>query len=99
MKPTTIANTQSLITTIDELGIPFAQMCEELCGVIWDRDARRFEDMAMDELDVITVILEVEKSFGLEITDGLLEDLITSTRPNDLVVVAERRRRLDELGI
>lgn len=94
-----INDINSLIQTIAELGIPFEKMCEEHCGVEWDRNARSFDEMMMDDLDVISVILEIEKKFDIDITDVLLEELVISTKPNDLVVASNRNSRLDELGI
>lgn len=94
-----INDLNSLIQTIADLGIPFEKMCEEHCGVEWDKNARSFEEMMMDELDVITVIIEIENKFDVNVTDTLLEEIIVSTKPNDLVVASNRNSRLDELGI
>ena len=67
-------------------------------GCQWDCSAKTFEEIGADMLDIIEVIMELEKIMDCEITDALAE-LVSIGNPNDLLLSVARQRKLDELGI
>ena len=93
-----IKSLPQLIVVIEELEIPVEHITEEKCGVKWDRGASKFQDMDLDELDVITVVMEIEEKFDLNVWDYVVEELF-NTKPDDLVAGRRRNERLRDLGI
>lgn len=81
-----------------EMKIPFEEICKEICDTDWNAKAKTFYDMEMDELDVIAVVIEIEKRFGIKISDHCVDTML-SERPHSLVEMSRRNDRLDELGI
>lgn len=95
---TEIKSIADLKDKIVELEIPVEEITEERCGVKWDSDANRFTDMGLDELDVISVVIEIEEKFGLNVWDYVVEEMF-DTKPDDLVAGRRRNDRLHEIGI
>ena len=93
------------ISTIDELvnfiagrGFSLENLYEEKVGCDWCYEAKTFDEMGADDLDVIELIMEIEKLFDCVIADECC-DLIRNMNPNDLLISARRQKRLWELGI
>jgi acyl carrier protein len=70
----------------------------EAKGCEWDYSAKTFDEIGADMLDIIEVIMELEKIMDCEITDDLA-DLVSISNPNDLLLSVTRQRKLDDLGI
>lgn len=93
-----ISDIETLKQTICEMRIPLDDICENLCSIKWNPNARTFYEMDMDELDVIAAVIEIEKKYEIQICDLVL-DKILSIHPDSLMVGLRRSDRLDELGI
>lgn len=91
-----IKTIEDLIKVIDG-GFSFEIFFEKL-GIDWDYEAETFEEMGADDLDVIEMIMELEKTFDCEIRDECGE-LMLKMNPNDLLISVRRKRKLDDLGI
>ena len=93
-----IKSVAQLIATIEELDIPLEQITEDKCGAKWDRGANKFLDMDLDELDVISVVMEMEEKFGLNVRDYVVEEMF-GMKPDLLVAGRRRNDMLRDLGI
>jgi acyl carrier protein len=98
MKKSIINDIETLKQTICDMRIPLDEICEKLCSINWDLNARTFYEMDMDELDVISAVIEIEKKYEIQICD-LVVDQLLRIQPESLMVVLRRSDRLDELGI
>ena len=93
-----------IITTIEEF-IAFLDRSnfsiEEYCGSKigdWDYEAKSFAELGFDALDIIEMIMDIEKALDCEIRDECVE-FIEDMNPNDLTKRVRRMKRLDDLGI
>jgi hypothetical protein len=98
MKKNIINDIETLKQTIYEMRIPLDEICEKLCSINWDMNARTFYEMDMDDLDVIAAVIEIEKQYEIQICD-LVVDKILQIHPDSLMVGLRRSDRLDDLGI
>ncbi len=98
MKKNTINDIETLKQIICEMRIPLDDICEKICSINWDMNARTFYEMDMDELDVIAAVIEIENKYEIRICD-LVVDKILRIHPESLMVGLRRSGRLDELGI
>lgn len=64
----------------------------------WDYNAKTFAEMDVDDLDLIEVIMNIEKKYDCEIPDDLGEKIL-SENPQPLMKSYLRNSRLEELGI
>ena len=83
---------------IEEIGIPVDKICESLCGIKWNKNANTFYEMELDELDVIGLVIEIEKDYNLNVSDLVLYEILR-IKPDSLIAGLRRNERLDELGI
>jgi|LauGreDrversion4_2_1035121.scaffolds.fasta_scaffold26130_7 hypothetical protein len=67
-------------------------------GCDWDYTAKTFEEIGADELDIIEVIMDLERIMDCVIEDDLGE-LIMIGNPNEYILSIRRQKKLDELGI
>jgi acyl carrier protein len=74
------------------------KLVNEKTGCQWDYTAKTFGQMGVDELDVVELVMDIEKIFDCVITDDLL-DVLYGCDPNSLLVSVIRQRKLEELGI
>lgn len=93
-----IETPEALARKMAEKGIGIDRVYEERTGCPWDYEAKSFEDMGADGLDIVETMMELEKQLDCEITDWCCE-LVESMNPNDLLIWKRRQERLDELGI
>lgn len=93
-----INDIETLKQTICEMQIPFDKICENLCSIKWNPNARTFYEMDMDELDVIATVIDIENKYEIQICDLVL-DKILRIHPDSLMVGLRRLDRLVELGI
>jgi acyl carrier protein len=93
-----INDIETLKQTICQMRIPLDEICENLCNIKWNQNAKTFYDMDMDELDVIGAVIEIEKKYEILISD-LVVDQILRIHPDSLMIGLRRSGRLDELGI
>ena len=69
-----------------------------LDDLIWDYDAKSFDDMGLDDLDIVETIMHIEKEYGCSIPDDLGEYMF-SMDPQLLMRSHIRNRRIEELGL
>ena len=67
-------------------------------GLEWNYDAKCFGDLGADDLDIIEVIMWLEKVMGCYIPDELGE-VILKMNPNELIQSYVRDKKIKELGI
>ena len=92
-----LTTTKQLAELLAIKSVSLEKMFEDK-GCEWDYSAKTFEEIGADMLDIIEVIMELEKIMDCEITDALAE-LVSIGSPNDLLLSVTRQRRLDDLGI
>ena len=86
--------------------VSLEQIIKERCNVDWDYNAKTFDEMGLDDLDIVEVIMDIEKNYDCFIADefcvelgALGSDKKEYINPNDLIVSVVRDRKLKELGI
>lgn len=94
----TIRTLEQFIELLDRNNFSIEDLCVDKIGVDWDYEARSFEELGFDELDIIEMIMEIEKALDCEIRDECCE-LIDAMNPNDLTRRVRRQKKLDDLGI
>jgi hypothetical protein len=93
-----IETPEQLAREMARKGIGIDQAYEERTGCPWDYEAKSFEEMGADAVDIIETMMDLEKRLDCEITDWCCE-LVESMNPNDLLIWKRRQGRLDDLGI
>ena len=93
-----IETPEQLARKMAEKGIGIDQIYEERTGCPWDYEAKSFEEMGADAVDIIETMMDLEKKLDCEITDACCE-LVEEMNPNDLLIWKRRQRKLDDLGI
>ena len=52
------------------------KLIKEMCyGNKFDLNSKNWSDLGMDELDIIEMIMEIEKEYDIVITDDMLENI------------------------
>lgn len=87
-----------LILSITEMEIPLDTIFEEVCGIKWNPESRNFYEMGLDEIDVISVVIEIEKEYNLNIIDYAVVEML-NIRPQSLITEFLRNKKLKEIGI
>jgi acyl carrier protein len=64
----------------------------------WDYNAKTFNEMNVDDLDMVEVIMNIEKEYDCEIPDDL-GDYMFSMDPQLLMRSYIRNKRIEELGL
>lgn len=64
----------------------------------WDHSAKKFIEMNVDDLDLVEVIMNIEKEYDCSIPDELGEYMF-SMDPQLLMRSYIRNKRIEELGI
>lgn len=97
---------EEFIQFIATNNLSLEQIVKERCNIDWDYNAKTFQEMGLDDLDIVEVIMDIEKDYDCFISDLLLGELgaLGSDKkeyinPNDLIVSVIRDRKLKELGI
>lgn len=97
---------EEFIQFIATNNISLEQIVKDRCDVDWDYNSKTFYEMGLDDLDVVEVIMDIEKCYDCFITDELCGELgiLGSSdkkyiNPNDLIVSVVRDRKLKELGL
>lgn len=93
-----IETPEQLARKMAEKGIGIDQIYEERTGCPWDYEAKSFEEMGADAVDIIETMMDLERRLDCEITDWCCE-LVEEMNPNDLLIWKRRQKRLDDLGI
>lgn len=94
----TIRTVEEFIDLLDRNNFSIEELCIDKIGIDWDYEAKSFKELGFDGLDIVVIIMEIEKILDCEIRDSCAE-LIDVMNPNDLTRRARRQKRLDELGI
>ena len=93
-----ITTIEEFIALLDRNNYSIENLYRDKIGAEWDYEARSFEELGCDELDIIEMIMEMEKALDCDIRDECCE-LIELMNPNDLTRRVRRQKKLDELGI
>jgi len=93
-----IETPEHLARKMAEKGIGIDQAYEERTGCPWDYEAKSFEEMGADAVDIIETMMDLENRLGCEIADACCE-MVEEMNPNDLLIWKRRQRKLDDLGI
>ena len=93
-----ITTIEEFITLLDRNNFSIEELCSTQIGVDWDYEASSFAELGFDGLDIVEMIMEIEKRLDCEIRDSCAE-LIDVMNPNDLTKRVRRMKRLDDLGI
>lgn len=93
-----ITTIEEFIALLDRNNFSIEELCSTQIGVDWDYEARSFPELGFDGLDIVEMIMEIEKVLDCEIRDSCVE-LIDAMNPNDLTKRVRRMKRLDDLGI
>ena len=93
-----ITTIEEFITLLDRNSFSIEELCVDKIGVDWDYEAASFAELGFDGLDIVEMIMEIEKVLNCEIRDACVE-LIEEMNPNDLTKRVRRMKRLDDLGI
>ena len=104
---TKIDTKTKLIQFIIENTIPLEDIVKKRFDITWDYNSKSFLDMGLDELDIIELVMILEKDYECSISDELCTDLGALTNlhqsniinPNDLIRSYIRERKLKELGL
>jgi acyl carrier protein len=101
----TINTKEQFIQFILDKNINLGHYLEKL-NLKWDYNAKTFAEMGVDDLDVVEIIMSIEKDYDCFISDefcGELGILGSSNKnyinPNDLIIGVVRDRKLKELGL
>ena len=80
-----ITTIEEFIALLDRNNFSIEDLCSTQIGVDWDYEARSFEELGFDGLDIVEMIMEIEKVLDCEIRDSCVE-LIDAMNPNDLTI-------------
>jgi len=95
-----ITTIEEFIALLDSNNFSIEELCVDKIGVDWDYEASSFAELGFDGLDIVEMIMEIEKVLDCEIRDVCAgAELIYAMNPNDLTKRVRRLKRLDELGI
>ena len=102
----TINTKEEFIQFLSIKNISLERIVKERCNVDWDYNVKTFDEMGVDDLDIVEIIMDIEKNYDCFITDefcGELGILGSSDKnyinPNDLIISVIRDRKLKELGL
>ena len=102
----TINTKEEFIQFLSIKNISLERIVKERCNVDWDYNVKTFDEMGVDDLDIVEIIMDIEKNYDCFITDefcgelGILgSDKKEYINPNDLIVSVVRDRKLKELGL
>jgi acyl carrier protein len=102
----TINTKEEFIQFIATNNLSLEKIVKERCNIDWDYNAKTFQEMGLDDLDIVEVIMCIEKDYDCFISDEFCPELgaLGSSdkkyiNPNDLIVSVVRDRKLKELGI
>jgi acyl carrier protein len=93
-----INNIQDFINLLDENKTSIEDLTQEIIGFDWDYAAKKFEDMEIEQLDIIEMVMEIERRYKCMFDDNFLE-LMYDMNPNEVAIPARREKRLNQLGI
>jgi acyl carrier protein len=93
-----INNIQDFIDLLDENKASIEDLTQEIIGFDWDYTAKKFKDMEIEHLDIIEMVMEIERRYRCMFNDNFLE-LMYDMNPNEVAIPARRERKLNQLGI
>ena len=93
----TIRTLEQFIEFLDRSNFSIEEYCGSKIGD-WDYEAKSFAELGFDGLDIVEMIMDIEKALDCEIRDECVE-FIEDMNPNDLTKRVRRQKRLDDLGI
>jgi acyl carrier protein len=99
----TINTKEELIQFIFDKNIRIEYYVEKK-GIEWNYNAKSFSELVEDDIDIIEIIMDIEKDYDCEITDKLCDDLgilnaNSTINPNELCINFIRDQKLKDLGI
>ena len=93
-----ISNIQDFIDLLDENKTSIEDLTQEIIGFDWDYSTKKFKDMEIEDLDIIEMVMEIERRYRCLFNDNFLE-LMYNMDPNEVAIPARRERKLKQLGI
>jgi len=93
-----INNIQDFIDLLDENKTSIEDLTQEIIGFDWDYATKKFKDMEIEDLDIIEMVMEIERRYRCLFNDNFLE-LMYNMDPNEVAIPARRERKLKQLGI
>lgn len=93
-----IRSIQDFIDLLEENKTSIEDLTRETIGFDWDYAAKKFEDMEIENLDIIEMVMEIERRYKCMFDDNFLE-LMYDMDPNEVAIPARRERKLRQLGI
>ena len=93
-----INNIQDFIDLLDENKTSIEDLTQEIIGFDWDYSTKKFKDMEIEDLDIIEMVMEIERRYRCLFNDNFLE-LMYNMDPNEVAIPARRERKLKQLGI
>jgi acyl carrier protein len=93
-----IKTIEQFIDLLDRNNFSIEDFCKNFMGVDWNYEAKSFGELGLHGLDIVEMIMEIEKVLDCQIYDNCVE-MIELMNPNDLTKRIRRNKKLNDLGI
>lgn len=93
-----IKTVEQFIDLLDRNNFSIEDFCKNFMGVDWNYEAKSFGELGLHGLDIVEMIMEIEKVLDYQIYDNCVE-MIELMNPNDLTKRIRRNKKLNDLGI
>ena len=93
-----IKTVEQFIDLLDRNNFSIEDFCKNFMGVDWSYEAKSFGELGLHGLDIVEMIMEIEKVLDCQIYDNCVE-MIELMNPNDLTKRIRRNKKLNDLGI
>jgi acyl carrier protein len=93
-----IKTVEQFIDLLDRNNFSIEDFCKNFMGVDWNYEAKSFGELGLHGLDIVEMIMEIEKVLDCQIYDNCVE-MIELMNPNDLTKRIRRNKKLNDLGI
>ncbi len=93
-----IKTLEQFIDLLDRNNFSIEDFCKNFMGVDWNYEAKSFGELGLHGLDIVEMIMEIEKVLDCQIYDNCVE-MIELMNPNDLTKRIRRNKKLNDLGI
>ena len=100
-----IKTVEQFIDLLDRNNFSIEDFCKNFMGVDWNYEAKSFGELGLHGLDIVEMIMEIEKVLDCQIYDGEntrvkhCVEMIELMNPNDLTKRIRRNKKLNDLGI
>ena len=93
-----IKTVEQFIDLLDRNNFSIEDFFKNFMGVDWNYEAKSFGELGLHGLDIVEMIMEIEKVLDCQIYDNCVE-MIELMNPNDLTKRIRRNKKLNDLGI